>query len=135
MQVVVLYIVTAAVFLAADAVMLGKVMRPLFETHLGDQLRESPRLVPAALFYLVYIMGVLVFVSLPALRAGAPLQALVMGALLGALAYGTFEFTSLAVMKGWHWHMVALDTAWGAVLTGGSALAGVLAVRAMQAAG
>lgn len=135
MQLIILYVVTAVVFLAVDAVMLTKVMRPLFETHLGDQLLDSPRLAPAALFYLFYVVGMLVFVSLPALRADAPLQALFMGALLGAVAYGTYEFTNFAVMKSWHWQMVALDTAWGAVLTGGSAMIGVLAARALSSSG
>ncbi len=131
MQILILYVVTAVVFLAVDAVMLTKVMRPLFETHLGDQLRDSPQLVAAALFYLFYVVGVLVFVSLPALRADAPMQALWMGALLGAVAYGTYEFTSFAVMKNWHWQMVLADTTWGAALTGGSALVGVLVTRAL----
>jgi uncharacterized membrane protein len=131
MQIIVLYVVTAVVFLAIDAVMLTKVMRPLFETHLGDQLRDSPRMGAAALFYLFYIVGVLVFVSLPALRADAPMQALLLGALLGAVAYGTYEFTSFAVMESWHWHMVITDTLWGAVLTGGSALVGVWVTRAL----
>lgn len=135
MQIVILYIVTAVVFLVVDAVMLTKVMRPVFETHLGDQLRDSPRLGAAALFYLFYVVGVLVFVSLPALRAGAPVQGLLMGALLGAVAYGTYEFTSFAVMKNWHWQMVVLDTTWGAVLTGGSAYIGILVTRAVTQTG
>ena len=130
MQLAMLYVVTAGFFLVVDAIMLTKVMRPLFESHLGDQLRDSPRLGAAALFYLFYVVGVLVFVSLPALRADAPMQALWMGALLGAVAYGTYEFTSFAVMKGWHWQMVLADTLWGAALTGGAALVGVLVTRA-----
>lgn len=135
MQIIILYGVTALVFLVVDAVMLTRVMGPLFESHLGDQLRESPRLGAAAVFYLFYVVGVLVFVSLPALRADAPVNALLMGALLGAVAYGTYEFTSFAVMKNWHWHMVLADTAWGAVLTGGSAWVGVLVTRAVTQTG
>lgn len=135
MQIIILYGVTAVVFLVVDAVMLTRVMAPLFETHLGDQLRESPRLGAAAVFYLFYVVGVLVFVSLPALRADAPVNALLMGALLGAVAYGTYEFTSFAVMKNWHWHMVLADTTWGAVLTGGSAWIGVLVTRAVTQTG
>lgn len=129
MQIVILYLATAIPFLVIDAIMLTRVMGPLFARHLGDALADSPRLLPAALFYLAYVAGVLLFVSLPALRAGAPWQALVMGALLGALAYGTYEFTSYAVMRDWHWHMVVADTLWGAVLTGGSAALGVWLTR------
>jgi len=67
-----LYLVTAGVFLILDAIMLSTIMKPLFETHVGDLMADQLRLGPAALFYLVYVAGVLWFVSLPALRADAP---------------------------------------------------------------
>jgi uncharacterized membrane protein len=130
-QILILYAVTAVVFLGLDALMLSRVMRPLFETHIGHLLLDSPRLVPAALFYLAYVAGVLWFVSLPALRNDVPIHALLSGAVLGAMAYGTYEFTNLATLRDWSWQMVVVDVTWGAVLTGFSAWAGVMAVRAM----
>lgn len=130
MQILILYLVTALVFLGLDAIMLKTVMRPLFEGHIGDMLATELRLVPAALFYLTYVAGILWFVSLPALRDGAPLNALLAGAALGAMAYGTYEFTNFATLRDWHWQMVAVDVTWGAVLTGVSAFAGVIAARA-----
>ncbi|GGD43994.1 DUF2177 family protein [Sinisalibacter lacisalsi] len=131
MQLLVLYLVTALVFLGLDAVMLKNVLRPLFASRLGDWLLEDIRIVPAVLFYLFYVGGVLWFVSLPALRDGAPLNALIFGALLGAMAYGTYEFTNYATLARWSPQMVAIDVAWGAVLTGVSAWVGVLAARAI----
>ncbi len=129
-QILILYAVTAVVFLGLDALMLTRVMRPLFETHIGPLLLDSPRLGPAALFYLAYVAGVLWFVSLPALRDAAPAQALISGAILGAMAYGTYEFTNLATLRDWSWQMVIVDVTWGAVLTGFSAWAGVALLRA-----
>ena len=131
MQLIILYVSTAAVFLILDAIMLSRVMKPLFETHLGDQLAEPIRIAPAAVFYLFYVGGLLYFVSLPALREGVAVQALLGGALLGAMAYGTYEFTNYATFRDWHWHMVAVDLTWGAVLTGVSAWAGVMITRAL----
>lgn len=131
MQLLVLYLVTALVFLGLDAVMLKNVLRPLFDSRLGDWLLEDIRIVPAVLFYLFYVGGVLWFVSLPALRDGAPVNALIFGALLGAMAYGTYEFTNYATLARWSPQMVAIDVAWGAVLTGVSAWVGVLAARAI----
>ena len=131
MQIAVAYVATAVVFLALDAVVLKTVLRPLFERHLAQQLLDDFRLAPAALFYLFYLAGVVHFVSLPALAQGAPLKALAGGALLGAMAYGTYEFTNLATLRAWHWHMVAVDLAWGTALTGISAWAGVMVARAM----
>ncbi|WP_296762371.1 DUF2177 family protein [Sediminimonas sp.] len=131
MQIVVVYVATAVVFLALDAVVLKTVMSPLFERYLADQLLDRFRLAPAVLFYLFYIAGLVHFVSLPALAQGAPLKALVGGALLGAMAYGTYEFTNYATLRDWHWHMVAVDLAWGTALTGVSAWAGVMVARAI----
>jgi uncharacterized membrane protein len=129
MQLAVLYVVTAGTFLILDAIMLSLAMRPLFERHIGGLLAEPIRLGPAAAFYLAHVAGLIYLVSWPALRDGAPV--LLPAAILGAMAYGTYEFTSYAVMRDWHWSMVATDTAWGTVLTAVSAWAGVAAARAV----
>lgn len=131
MQIPLLYLSTALVFLLLDAVMLTRVMQPLFSARLGAQLLDELRIVPAIGFYLFYLSAVLVFVSLPALHAGAPGRAFFFGLLFGAAAYGTYEFTNYATLRDWHWSMVAIDTAWGAVLTGFSAYVGVLVTRAV----
>ena len=131
MQVAVLYATTVVIFLALDAVMLKLVMRPVFERHIGDWLLDDIRLGPAIVFYLFYIAGLLWLVTLPALRADLPLQALIAGAVLGALAYGTYKFTNYATLKAWSPQMVALDVTWGAVLTGVSGWLGVMITRAL----
>ena len=131
MQLVILYIATVVVFLALDVVGLKNLIRPLFERHIGDLLVDGFRFVPALVFYLFYIAGLLYFVSWPALKSGAPLQALLGGALFGALTYGTYEFTNYATLKAWSPQMVAVDLIWGICLTGVSAWAGVMIARAL----
>ncbi len=131
MQPIVLYLSTALIFLAADAVALRFLIRPVFERHVGDWLLDSPRLGPAAAFYLFYVAGLVWMVSWPALRSGVPAQALWNGALLGALAYGTYEFTNYATLRDWSPVQVAIDGAWGTILTGVAAWAGVVATRAI----
>jgi uncharacterized membrane protein len=130
MTLAILYFVTFAVFLALDYVGLSYMIKPVFERHIQHMLLDSPRLGPAVVFYAFYIVGVLWFVSWPALIGERSLL-WVFGtaALLGAMAYGTYEFTNLATLKGWSWQMVALDLTWGAVLTGTSAAIGVVAAR------
>ena len=86
-------------------------------------------LLPAALFYLAYVAGLIYLVSLPALKTGAPV--LIPAAIIGTMAYGTYEFTSYAIMKDWHWQMVATDTLWGTALTALSAWGGVAITRAL----
>jgi uncharacterized membrane protein len=133
-----LYLATAVPFLLVDAVMLTLVMKPLFSRHVGEMLLPRPELATAGLFYAAYAAGIVWFAGLPALRgAGGPEfapdlgTALLNGAILGALAYGTYEFTNKATLAGWSWSMVAADLAWGTVLTAGSAALGVWLVSAL----
>ncbi len=131
MSLLVLILVTGLIFLIADALMLPNVIKPLFEQHLGDAMLDDIRVVPAALFYVIYMAGVIWFAGWPALRDGAPSTALLNGAILGFVAYGTYELVSWTVMRDWHPSMVAVDMAWGTVLTAVSAWGGVMAARAI----
>ena len=130
MPVVTLYATTAVVFLVLDAIMLTLVMKPLFTRHIGPLMADPLRLAPAAAFYLAYVGGLLYLVSLPALRSGGAV--LLPAFILGLMAYGTYEFTSWAIMRDWHWTMVATDVTWGGVLTAVSAWAGVTITRAIH---
>ena len=131
MQTLVLYVATAVVFLAADAVMLRAVMKPLFTRFMGEQILDTPRWGPAVGFYLFYVVGILWFASLPALNQDSPRIALGNGLLLGALAYGTYEFTNWSTLRDWSAQQVAVDFTWGILLTGLSAWIGVLITRAL----
>lgn len=131
MQIAVLYMITALVFLALDAVMLKLVLQPLFEKHLSTWLLDEIRWGPAIVFYLLYVAGLIWLVSLPALRSGNLAQALLGGAVVGAMAYGTYEFTNYATLRTWAPQMVAVDLVWGTILTGFSAWMGVTITRAL----
>lgn len=131
MQVILLYLSTAIVFLVVDVIMLNKVLKDLFESYLGDWLQLPARLGPAAVFYLFYVGGLVWLISLPALKNGSPTAALIGGAVIGAMAYGTYEFTNYATLRLWAPQLVAVDVVWGTVLTGVSAWAGVMITRAL----
>lgn len=131
MSIVILYVTTLVVFLALDVVGITQIIRPVFERHVDDLLADPFRIGPAAAFYAAYIGGVLYFVSVPALAEGRPAAALIGGALIGVMCYGTYEFTNLATLRAWSWEQVAIDTVWGGVLTGVSAWAGVAITRAL----
>jgi uncharacterized membrane protein len=133
MQLAVLLAASAVIFLILDALMLTFVMRPLFEKYLGDLMLGDLRLVPAALFYLGYVAGLTYLVSWPALRAGDPWAALMPGAVVGAMAYGTYELTSYTIMKTWHPALVMADMAWGTVASALVAAGAVWITRALVA--
>ncbi len=130
MSIVGLYLITGILFLVIDAIGLTLLLRPLFERHIGDLLVPGFRLLPAALFYLFYI-GVLVgLVSAPALGGEVSYGVVFFkAALIGAVAYGTYEFTNLATLKPWHWSMVVVDMTWGTLVTAATVTGGLYLTR------
>ena len=62
--------------------MLSTVLKPIFAKHLGEKLREVIRPLPAALFYVTYMSGVVWFADWPALGVGTPAKPLLNGAIL-----------------------------------------------------
>jgi len=123
------YVATAVVFLAVDAVWLTVAMKSFYARQLGGLLREQPDLAVAGLFYLVYAGGIVFFAVAPALQAGSWRIALVYGGILGLLAYGTYDATNLATLKGWPVTVSVVDTLWGITLTAVSATAGYQLTR------
>lgn len=127
----ILYLVTFIVFLAIDFFGLGVVVKPVFEKHVPHLLLDRPRIGPALAFYAFYVAGLIWFVSAPALDQDKTLLWVAgNAALIGAIGFGTYEFTSLAVTKGWSWEMVVVDLCWGMTMTAISAVLGVVVVRA-----
>ena len=111
------------VILVLDVIWLKFVMGAVFKRELGDIALPTPRLTPAAIFYVMYSVGILMFVVIP--TATAPWHmALAMGALLGLIAYGTYDLTNMATLKPWTWTLAGLDMAWGILVTAVSAAAG-----------
>jgi len=118
------YLGTAVVFLLVDLVWLGVVARGLYRRHLGHLLAEEVNWAAAIVFYLLFVVGILVFAVLPAVERGSAPRAALMGGLFGFFAYATYELTNLATLEGWPPGIVFVDIAWGTALTAVVALAG-----------
>jgi len=117
-------------FLLVDLFWLGFAAKKIYDKYIGGLLRENFLTTPAAVFYVLYVLGVTYFVVRPALENGSLLQALGNGALLGGFAYMTYELTNYAVLKDWPFGIVIIDIAWGMFLTAAvSGLTFVLAER------
>ena len=118
------YIATAIVFFGLDFIWLSNMANGFYRNRLGAMLLDQPNMVPAALFYLVYIAGVVYFAVLPAVNVGSWGTALISGALLGLVSYGTYDITNLATLKNWPVSITVVDMAWGTLLTGAAAITG-----------
>ncbi len=129
MQYVAAYVATAIIFLFIDFIWLAYVAKNFYFSRLGDLLLEKPNMAVAAGFYAIYVVGIIIFAVAPALQSGSWKTALIYGALFGFFAYATYDMTNLATLKNWSVTVSIVDTIWGTVLTGTSALLGYLVVR------
>jgi uncharacterized membrane protein len=122
----IVYLSTLVILLSLDFLFLGAVGKKLFADNVGDMTLAGPRVAPTIIFYVLYLVGVVIFVN-----GSAPANwthSLQFGALFGLFCYATFELTNMALLKHWEWTVVVPDIAWGAVLTAVSAaLGGLLA--------
>src|SRR5690606_30249930 len=110
MTYVVAYIATAVVFLGLDAIWLSRIALGMYRQELGALLLDKPNLPIAAAFYLLYVAGIVVLAIVPALgEGGGWIKALLLGAVLGLVAYGTYDITNLSTLKGWSTRLALID--------------------------
>ena len=128
------YVTTGLVFLAIDAIWLTLAAQRLYRPLMGDMLVENFRLMPAMLFYFIYIAGIVVFAIVPALASDKWTTAASYGAFLGLFAYATYDLTNQATLKDWPLAVTVADLCWGTFLTAVAATAGFLLTRAFTPA-
>jgi len=122
---IVAYIATGISFALIDSVWLRSMYERLYKPQIGELLLEEGfRLYPAITFYLLYILGMMIFAVGPALSTGKWQTALLWGALLGFFCYMTYDLTNYATLKVWSGTVTVLDIIWGTTLTGSASVAG-----------
>ncbi|MDJ0942695.1 MAG: DUF2177 family protein [Kiloniellales bacterium] len=123
------YAAALVVFLVIDLPWFGWIAADFYAERLAPFMTGPVRVEAAVAFYLLYVVGIVVFAIAPALETGAWTTAAFRGALFGLIAYATFELTNLAILPGWPLSVVLVDMVWGAVLTGSTATLGFLITR------
>jgi uncharacterized membrane protein len=116
-QFIQLTIATAATFVAIDAIWLGIIAKKLYRDILGNLLRTDPLMPAAAIFYVIFIVGLVFFVIQPAIDRSSWLYALGAGALFGLVTYATYDLTNLATLKDWPLKITILDLLWGSFIS------------------
>jgi uncharacterized membrane protein len=112
------------VFLAIDAVWLVSMNSWFYQPRLGALLAEKPNLSAAAVFYALYVVGIVALAVVPGYAAGDVWAAVWRGALLGLVAYATYDLTNLATLARWPLDLTFIDLAWGTAVTSVVAAAG-----------
>lgn len=105
--------------LILDFLWLSTMVKSFYGKYIGELLAPSPNFVPAIIFYILYCVGALVFVVLPALKGDFSFgKTFLLGALFGLVAYGTYDLTNQATLKTWSTVVTVVDLVWGAFITG-----------------
>ena len=102
---------------AIDLVWLLGVAKNLYREQMGDLMASEPKLAAGLAFYLLYALGVCIFVILPALSKQSLIYALQYGALFGFFCYMTYDLTNLAVIRNFPTQLAFVDIAWGSLVT------------------
>ena len=123
------YLLTLAGFLAMDMVWLVVVARGFYRERLGFLLSDQPNWWAAISFYLLFVVGLLVFVIAPGLQTGSLRRTLLLGGFFGLVTYATYDLTNHATIKNWPWIVTLVDMTWGAVLATTVSCIGYLAGR------
>jgi uncharacterized membrane protein len=125
-----LFFIALPVFFAIDMLWLGFVARKFYSQHLGFLMRPDVGWVPAIIFYLLFITGLVTFVISPAVEKHSWLNALLYGAFFGLITYSTYDLTNLATLKDWPIIVTVVDLIWGMVLSASvSVITYLIAIR------
>jgi uncharacterized membrane protein len=112
-----LYFASLAVFFAVDMVWLGLVASSFYKKNLGYLMAPTVNWFAAIIFYLLFILGILVFVVLPGIKENSLLNTILRAALFGLITYATYDLTNLATIKDWPLSVTLVDLVWGMVLS------------------
>ncbi|OUM02337.1 DUF2177 family protein [Variovorax sp. JS1663] len=131
-QFAVAYVAGGLALLALDAAWLSTMAGRLYRPAIGHLMQPGFDAKAAAIFYVLYLAGLVFFAVAPALEARSWTSALGRGALLGFIAYATYDLTNQATLKDWPWRLTLIDLAWGTFMTAAAAAAGCRAALAFD---
>ena len=122
-------LLTSLVFLLIDVIWLSFATKSFYRPLIGNLLTDKPVLWAAALFYILYVVGVAIIVIQPCIHDSSIIKSIYIGFIFGLVAYGTYNLTNMAVLKGWSPTVVFVDMFWGGSLTAFSAGSGIFLAK------
>jgi len=112
-----IYATFLVALIAIDLVWLLGIAKSLYRDQMGDLMASEPKLIAGLAFYLLYGLGVCIFVIVPALSKQSLIYALQYGALFGLFCYMTYDLTNLAVIRNFPTQLALIDISWGSFVT------------------
>jgi len=112
-----LYLIVFGIFLIIDLIWLNLIAKNLYQKEIGNLLLKNPNILPAFLFYALFIVALLILVLIPGIQSYTLLKTILFGAVFGFITYATYDLTNLATLDGWSIKMTIIDLIWGTSVT------------------
>lgn len=123
-----LYLITFLAFLGIDSIWLGIMIPTFYRSQIGFIMADESNFLAAAIFYAIFVFGMVYFVVEPCVRAEMSLaQVATRGAIFGLVTYATYDLTNHATLADWPLLMTVVDMTWGTVLSASVTLVSVWA--------
>ena len=122
-------IFAALIFLIVDIIWLSFSVKLFYRPNIGHLLLDKPVIWAAAMFYIVYVLGLAIIIIEPSLNIEHNFNFLFKAFMFGVVAYGTYNLTNMATIKGWSPSVVFVDMLWGGLLTAFSSYYGILIAK------
>ena len=116
MKYILLYLALVPTFFLIDLLWLGTLAQKFYKDQIGHLMADAFNIPAAIVFYLIFIVGIMIFAVLPGLSAQDWKVALLWGALFGFFTYATYDLTNLATLRDWPYTVVFVDIIWGTIL-------------------
>lgn len=123
------YLITVVVFFAFDLTWLGLIAKKMYADKLGYIMSPQINWLPAIVFYLLFVVGLLLMVIFPAIEKKSWTHALLYGLLFGLVTYATYDLTNLATLKNWPLSITIIDLLWGSFLSAATSVISFLAIQ------
>ena len=110
------FLIATVYFIIIDITFINLVIVKIYKSNLPEFVEIGFKAVPAILFYLIFLTGLLYFSILPN-KTYSISQALISGGMYGLTTYATYALTVFAVMNIFNWNIVVSDVMWGIFLS------------------
>lgn len=112
-----MYIIAFIAFIVIDGIWLLFISKNLYQANIGHLMADKAKLIPALIFYLIFLVGLVYFVINPSIESKDISKLLIGGALFGLITYATYDLTNLATLKDWPIKITIIDLIWGTSLS------------------
>jgi uncharacterized membrane protein len=116
-----LYVITFVIFLIIDLIWLNFIAKDFYQKEIGSLLLKNPNLIPAFIFYLLFVAALLILVVVPGIEAKSIGKTLALASVFGLITYATYDLTNLATLKNWSLKITLIDLAWGVFVSSSTA--------------